>query len=102
MEMIQTYQGHFLEDGRFIADGRPVKLPTKRRIIISVLDDETVESGVAVNTEARQRQAAAVKKFITDIAALGDEDNVMTDADWDELANLRSRTNAGFHRAVDI
>jgi hypothetical protein len=66
------------------------------------LDDEIAGFGVEANTEAHCRQAAAVKKFLADIAALKDEDNVMTDADWNELENLRSRTNAGFHRAVDI
>ena len=34
-----------------------------------------------------------LKKFLADIAALKDEGSILTDADWDEMANLRLQTN---------
>lgn len=98
--MIQTYQGFFLEDGRFFTGGQPVRLPTKRRVIINILDDETAD--IPVNTDVHHQQAAAVIKFLSDIAAIRDEDSVMTDVDWDELASIRSRTNDGLSRIVDL
>ena len=36
-----------------------------------------------------RRQVGAVKKFLADVAAIKDEDTTLTDADWDEMANLR-------------
>ena len=102
MEMIQTYQGYFQDDGRFIADGILVKLPAKRRAIVNIIDDEATAPDVAADEKKHRRQAATVKKFLADVAAIKNEDNVMTDADWDELANIRSRTNNGFARTVEI
>ena len=48
--MIQAYQGHFKEDGLFIADNMIVKIPTNRRVIINVLD-ETVDTEIMQNEE---------------------------------------------------
>lgn len=46
--MIQAYQGHFQDDGRFIADNAAVKIPAYRRVIINILDEiidaETIRS----------------------------------------------------------
>ena len=41
--MIQTYQGYFTEDGRFVHDGISIKLPTRRRAIVNVFLDETAD-----------------------------------------------------------
>ena len=38
--MLQTYQGHFREEVRFYVDNREVTIPTNKRIIINILDDE--------------------------------------------------------------
>ena len=53
------------------------------------------EQRLLLNTtdEVQRREVSAVKKFLTDIAALKDEDSVLTDADWDAMADLRSHTN---------
>ena len=99
---VKTYQGYFLEDGRLMMNGSPIKLPTKCRVIVNVLEDEMEEVGATANVALHKRQAAAVVRFLTSVAELKDEDDVMTDADWEELANLRARTNAGLARSVDI
>ena len=38
--MLQAYQGYFREDGRFYVDNREVVIPTNKRVIINILDDE--------------------------------------------------------------
>lgn len=48
--MIQAYQGHFKDDGRFIADNKIVKIPTNRRVIINVLD-EIIDTEVTKSNE---------------------------------------------------
>ncbi len=48
------------------------------------------------------RQVSAVKKFIDDIAQIKDEDDVLTTADFAELASLRSQTNSSLKRTVDL
>ena len=92
--MMQTYQGHFLDDGRFFADGLFVKLPTKKRAIIKFLDDD-----VAVVDADRQKKIVAFDTFINDAREAEGE---LTDADWDELINLRAKTNAGLSRKVEL
>ena len=97
--MIQTYQGYFGDDGRFVSDSIVINIPTRRRAIVNIFDEEVVEPK---KKTVNERQAAAVNKFLTDIAAISDDDNVLTDADWDELSNLRSKTNAGLARKIDL
>jgi len=41
----------------------------------------------------RHQKIIAVEKLIEDISNIKDEDNVLTDADWNEFANIRSQTN---------
>jgi hypothetical protein len=62
------------------------------------------EQGLIPNSadDVHRRQTNAVQKFLSDIAALKDEDNILTDSDWEEMANLRERTNAGLARTVEI
>ena len=90
MEMIQTYQGYFGEDGRFIQDGLLAKLPTGRRAIVNILDDE-VAAKPAINKEETLRLLFA--------EAESAEGN-LTNEDWTEFENLRSQTNLG--RAVEL
>ena len=45
------------------------------------------------NNETHQRSVAGVKNFFAELAAIKDEDNVLTDADFTEMENLRSQTN---------
>jgi hypothetical protein len=103
MKMIQTYQGYFVEDGRFVPDGLPAKIPTKRRAIVNILDDEVSDANdmdVTQNRADVRQKAAKIKKILMD--ALASEDNGLTDAEWDETSNLRERTNVGLSRAVEI
>ena len=43
--------------------------------------------------ESDDRKVTAVKKFLADVVAIKDEDNVLTDSDWKELADIRPQTN---------
>ncbi len=92
MELIQTYQGYFAEDGRFIPDSLLAKIPIRRRAIVNVLDDEIVQP-------RQQTKTATIKGIIA--RALKAEDT-LADSDWDEIANSRSATNAGMSRTVDL
>ncbi|MCL1844820.1 MAG: hypothetical protein FWF77_02840 [Defluviitaleaceae bacterium] len=38
--MLQAYQGHFREEVRLYVDNREVMIPTNKRVIINILDDE--------------------------------------------------------------
>jgi DNA-directed RNA polymerase beta subunit len=96
VSMIQTYQGYFRNDGYFVADSPSVKLPTMRRVIVNILDDEHVEP--AKNTS--QQRAARLHKVLQDALAI--ENDELTGDDWDELANIRVKTNAGMSRAVNL
>jgi hypothetical protein len=42
--MLQAYQGYFREDVWFHADNRDVKIPTNKRVIINILDDDMVDA----------------------------------------------------------
>ena len=99
--MIQTYQGYFQEDGRFVPDGVLVKLPIRRRAIVNVFDEEVVCEGETSKSDtALQDRIERIRLIIT--AALEAEDDVMTDNDWEEMLALRAQTNAGLSRAVDL
>lgn len=41
--MLQAYQGYFQEEIHFNVNNRAVMIPTNRRVIINILDDETEE-----------------------------------------------------------
>jgi len=42
--MLQSYQGHFREEVRFYVDNREVMIPTNKRVIINILDDDISSS----------------------------------------------------------
>ncbi|MCL2225338.1 MAG: hypothetical protein FWB96_10275 [Defluviitaleaceae bacterium] len=42
--MLQAYQGHFREEVRFYVDNREVMIPTNKRVIINILDDDIENS----------------------------------------------------------
>ncbi|MCL2281221.1 MAG: type II toxin-antitoxin system Phd/YefM family antitoxin [Dehalococcoidia bacterium] len=46
------------------------------------------------------QKVASVNKFLDDVTAIKNTDNILTDMDWDELANIRSQTN--FARKVAL
>lgn len=39
--MLQAYQGYFREDVWFYVGNQEIKIPTNKRIIINILDDDT-------------------------------------------------------------
>ena len=95
--MVQTFQGYFLEDGRFVPDGRLVKLPAMRRAIVNILED--VVGGERSNDQ-HQVKLDRIKMIIADAAKI--EYDILTDDDWDEMRNLRSKSNIGLSRAVEL
>jgi len=99
--MIQTYQGYFQEDGRFIPDGILVKLPTRRRAIVNVFDDVVAGDNTHPQTDAALQDRVERIRLIL-AAALEAEDDVMTEDAWAEMLTLRSQTNAGLSRPVNI
>jgi len=98
--MVQTYQGYFTEDGRFIPDGISVKLPTRRRAIVNVFVEEKADNVLQeADTELQDR----VQRISMIIKAASDAENdTLSDNDWDEMLTLRSQTNAGLSRVVEL
>jgi hypothetical protein len=97
--MIQTYQGYFLEDGRFITDGLSIILPVKRRAVVNILDDEVTEDREVSPINAAHRQkATSIKQILADAA---ESEGALNNDEWQEMANLRSQTNAGLSRTID-
>ena len=70
MDVEQTYQGYFQEDGRFVADNNIfITIPIKRRVIVKILEEEVIE------TKA-QKQRKAFEEFtqaISQVEPLGEE-----------------------------
>lgn len=87
---VQTYQGYFQADGRFVSDSLLVQFPLGRRTIINVLDDE-VEANAIINKE---------NTFKNLFAEAEKAENNLTNEEWAEFENLRSQTHLG--RAVDL
>jgi hypothetical protein len=102
MDTVQTYQGYFLEDGRFVTSGVKSKLPIRRRAIVNVFVEEVAkDSEAATNTNSfLSDRIQRIALLLADAANA--ENDVMTDDDWDEMLTLRSQTNSGLSRAVEI
>ena len=81
MDLIQTYQGYFQEDGRFIPDNPLTKVPPRRRTIINVLEEEITD----VKTRS-QAQLEAFERFVAANQAIDDEP---LDAEFDAIINQR-------------
>jgi len=97
--MVQTYQGYFTEDGRFVPDGTQVKMPTRRRTIVNIFLDESADNVTQQSDTALQDRIERIGQLLS---AASSAENEMTDDDWDEMLTLRSKTNAGLSRTVDI
>jgi len=99
--MVQTYQGYFVEDGRFISDNALAILPTRRRAIVNILEEKVGEidahSRLITNPQDKLKRIRSILA-----AAKAEEDNTLNDDDWDEMLSLRSQSNAGFSRAVEV
>ena len=91
--MAQIYQGQLLNK-HFFPDDIQVKMPPRCRVTLHV------EDGAMVRVKSdSQRRLASIKKIMEDARAA---ESAMTAADWDEMANLRSETNAGFARVLEL
>jgi len=102
MEAAKIYQGHLMEDGRFVPDESIDRIPTPCRVFVSIPVEELTDIGTPIENFAHRKQVTAVKRFLAAVADLTDEDDVMVDSDCDELANLRNETNAGFNRRITL
>lgn len=92
--MIQTYQGYFQEDGRFISDSLSIQIPTRRRAIVNILDDEVAAIS---KTDSQQLKENALRQIFLDAEKVED---ALTSEEWAEFENLRSRTHLG--RVVEL
>ena len=74
--MVQTYQGYFTEDGRFVHDGINIKLPTRRRAIVNVFLDETADGVTPQPDIALQKKERVewLKEFHRLLAVAEDEE----------------------------
>jgi len=88
--MGQVFYGYFQTDGRFVADNTSVSIPVMRRVIVNILDDETVDT----NATSRQRTESLLKLF----EEAENAENDLSDEEWEEFTNLRSQTD--FSREV--
>jgi hypothetical protein len=88
--MIQTYQGYFKEDGRFIPDSLLVNLPARRRAIVNILEEEVVEK----KTKS-QKQLEALDRLLVGLAAIDDEP---FDEEFDAIINQ----GVNFSRELDL
>jgi len=101
--MVKTYKGYFTEDGRFVPDGAIVKLPVRRRAVVSVFDDEVINDNEVAEGDKMNYVQDRVERIAQILAAaMAVEDDFMTDDDWDDMLNLRAQTNAGLSRVVEI
>jgi hypothetical protein len=64
--MLQAYKGYF-ENGHFFTAGHAIPIPERRQIILTILDEPSVQN------EVIDKQLAAMDKFIAAIKA-SDED----------------------------
>jgi len=63
--MMQAYEGYF-QDGRFYAAGTAVRIPERRRIILTVLDEPARDENAALRLDA-------IGKFLESIDASDEE-----------------------------
>ena len=97
--VVQTYQAYFVDDGQFIADDTSVRLPTRRRAVVNIFEDEIADSDVALVDSAREERIKAIQEIL---AAAGAAEDELTEEDWEEFKNLRALTNAGLSRTLDL
>jgi len=73
---MQAYEGYF-DNGQFYTEGQIIRIPERRRAIVTILDDEIVE------IDARsQKQLAAFRRFVKANKAITDEP---IDEEFDEI-----------------
>ena len=65
----------------------------KNENLVILTEKEYNEMEKLRQSATRHQKITAVKKFLADVTAIKDEDNVLTDSDWNKLADIRSQTN---------
>ena len=86
--MAVQLQGYY-ENGNYIVDDAP-DIPNRRTRITVIFHDVK---------DKQERKTAAIEGILTD--ALNAEGE-LSNADWAEMTNLRTQTNAGLSRSVKI
>jgi len=82
--MLRTYKGRY-EGGKFILpEIEQGLIPDSANIIVTILDEDNKKDDKHI------RQVKAVKKFLTEVQ---ESKNELTDEEWKEFENLRSKTN---------
>ena len=85
---------NFKNIAKIIVGGEKVLISRpKNENLVILTEKEYNEMERLLQGGARWQKVAAIKKFIADVAAIKDEDDVLTDTDWQELANIRSQTD---------
>jgi hypothetical protein len=88
MQMAIQRQGYYENGAYFISD--TTNIPSGRTRITVIFHD--VE-------DKTQQRVTAIKGILSD-ALRAEQD--LTDADWEEMANLRLKTNLGLSRGVNL
>jgi len=82
--MLRTYKGRY-EGGKFILpEIEQGLIPDSANIIVTILDEDNKKDDKHI------KQVKAVKKFLTEVQ---ESKNELTDEEWKEFENLRSKTN---------
>jgi len=91
--MVQTYQGYFEDDGRFVPEGVLVKLPIGKRAIVNVFDED------AVSEPNRQRQAQrkAFEEFFAAMETLNEDGVELLDDEFDKILSEKFNITRELH-----
>ena len=95
----QAYKGHF-QNGRFVSP-EAASIPDNSVVYVMVVDDDPRSFSVKAQEQIPKTadKLSAIKEIFADALAAESE---LTDSDWEEMANLRSQTNAGFARKIEL
>ena len=91
--MIQTYQGYFEDDGRFISDNVVVNIPTMQKVILNILPDEPIPK----KKITPQQQLEAIERFTKAMREIDDEP---FDDEFDAIMN--QGFTIGRNRELDL
>jgi len=85
---------NFKHIAKIIVGGEKVLIsrPQNENLVLLTEKEYNEMDRLRQNT-TRHQKIATVKKFLADVAAIKDEDSVLTEADWQELADIRLQTN---------
>jgi len=85
---------NFKHIAKIIMGGEKVLIARPKNENLVILTEKEYNKMEMSNQGAvRHQKITVVNKFLSDVKAIKDEDNPLTDTDWSELASIRSRTN---------